>query len=203
MNKTWCLATHNPGKVREFRSLLEPHGYQVQSLDDLGLMSEHAETGITFAENARLKALRYSTETGLPVLGDDSGLEVMALGGRPGIHSARYAGPNATDAQKIGKLLDELSVDGGARDARFICALALASMGRLLVEVQGQCSGVILPQARGSGGFGYDPVFYFPGLGKTFAELDESEKNSYSHRGEAVRALLASMGSAWPTGIPR
>lgn len=191
MTQTWCLATRNPGKLREFRSLLEPHGYRVLGLDDLGLTKYFDEAGSSFSENARLKALCFSAETDLPVLGDDSGLEVFALGGRPGVHSARYAGPRATDSERIKKLLDELEAAGPERDARFVCALALARQGALLAEAEGQCAGVILTQPRGSGGFGYDPVFYFPGLGKTFAELDEAEKNLHSHRGHAVRALLA------------
>jgi len=191
MPHTWCLATRNPGKLREFRALLEPHGYHVIGLEEAGLTKEHEETGSTFLENALLKALAFSAETELPVLGDDSGLEVLALGGRPGVHSARYAGPHATDAERIRKLLAELEPSGAIRDASFVCALALAQHGSLLAEAQGQCSGVILAEPCGSGGFGYDPVFYFPALGKTFAELDEAEKNLHSHRGEAVRALLA------------
>jgi XTP/dITP diphosphohydrolase len=188
---TWCLATRNPGKLREFRTLLEPHGYCVIGLEEAGLTKEHEETGSTFAENARLKALAFSSETDLPVLGDDSGLEVFALGGRPGVHSARYAGPHATDPERIRKLLSELEPSDGGRDARFVCALALARRGSLLAEAEGLCAGVILTEPRGSGGFGYDPVFYFPALGRTFAELDEAEKNLHSHRGQAVRALLA------------
>ena len=191
MPQTWCLATRNPGKLREFRSLLEPHGYHVFGLEDVGLTKEHEETGDTFLENARLKAIGYSAETDLPVLGDDSGLEVFALGGRPGVHSARYAGPHATDSERIRKLLGELEGSGAGRDARFVCALALARHGSLVAESEGQCAGVILAEPRGSHGFGYDPVFYFPALGKTFAELDEAEKNLHSHRGHAVRALLA------------
>ena len=193
MSHTWCLATRNPGKLREFRSLLEPHGYRVIGLEEAGLTKEYEETGSTFSENARLKALAFSAETDLPVLGDDSGLEVVALGGRPGVHSARYAGPHATDAERIRKLLSELGTSGSSRAARFVCALALARRGSLLAEAQGQCAGVILTEPRGGGGFGYDPVFYFPALGKTFAELDEPEKNLHSHRGHAVRALLAGL----------
>jgi len=193
MSETWCLATRNPGKLREFRGLLEPFGYLILGLDDLGISAEHEETGNSFGENARLKALSYSAETELPVLGDDSGLEVLALGGRPGIHSARYAGSGATDAQRISKLLEELGAARGKRDARFVCRLALAQKGGLLLESEGTCEGVILDAPRGGGGFGYDPVFYFPELKKTFAELEEREKNVYSHRGRAVRSLLSSI----------
>ena len=191
MPNLWCLATRNSGKLREFRSLLEPHGYRVLSLDDVGLTNEHEETGSTFSENARLKALCFSAETDLPVLGDDSGLEVFALGARPGIHSARYAGPGATDSERIRKVLGELESAGAGREARFVCALALAQRGTLLAEAEGECAGVILTEPRGSGGFGYDPIFYFPALGKTFAELAGAEKNLHSHRGNAVRALLS------------
>jgi XTP/dITP diphosphohydrolase len=185
------IATRNGGKLREFRDLLSPLGSEILSLTDLSIALEPEESGATFAENARLKAITYSHCTQLPVLADDSGLEVAALGGRPGIHSARYAGPGASDAERVFKLLQELGTSGEGREARFVCALALAREGALLLETAGECSGVIAAEPRGTNGFGYDPVFLFPELGKTYAELSEAEKNRYSHRSRAVSAFMA------------
>lgn len=185
------LATRNHGKLREFRSLLQPAGWEMVGLSDLSIMKNVPETGSSFAENARLKALAYAEETDLPVLADDSGLEVFALGGRPGITSARYAGPGASDQDRIGRLLSELDRLRADRAARFVCALALARRGVVIMEAEGECRGEIAREPRGTQGFGYDPVFWFPELGKTFAELDEAEKNQHSHRARAVRALLA------------
>jgi XTP/dITP diphosphohydrolase len=184
------VATRNPGKVKEFRSLLATTGWEVLGLADAAIAIEAEETGTTFAENARQKALAYSHETELPVLADDSGLEVSALGGRPGIHSARYAGDGADDSRRIAKLLSELAQAAGGRSARFVCALALARRGRLILEAEGECRGVIADAPRGTHGFGYDPVFLFPELGKTYAELSEEEKNRVSHRARAVASLL-------------
>ncbi len=184
------IATRNAGKLREFRSLLAATGWQVLGLQDIVINTDIEETGTSFAENARQKAIAYSGETDYPVLADDSGLEVFALGGRPGVISARYAGENASDAERIAKLLAELEQTCGERDARFACTLALAQGGHLLLEVEGECRGVITREPRGDHGFGYDPVFFFPKLGKTYAELSEEEKNAHSHRGHAVRRLL-------------
>lgn len=188
---TVAVATRNDGKLREFLALLGPAGWAVRSLRDLGIESEHEESGCSFEENARLKALAYSREIGLPVLADDSGLEVSALGGRPGIYSARYAGPGASDADRIRRLLQELDRYPNERDARFVCALALAQDGIILEEVRGECKGRIGYEPRGTHGFGYDPIFLFSELGKTYAELNETEKNRNSHRAHAVRLLLA------------
>jgi XTP/dITP diphosphohydrolase len=187
---TLVIATRNTGKLREFRSLLSSTGWRILGLSDISCEKEHEETGASFAENARLKALAYSADTDLPVLADDSGLEVAALGGLPGIHSARYAGPEASDSDRIRKLLSELDASGGSRDARFVCTLAIAQAGRLLFEAYGECQGLIAHKPRGSNGFGYDPVFFFPELQRTYAELSESEKNRYSHRARAIRSLL-------------
>lgn len=184
------VATRNKGKLREFETLLTATGWTVLGLADAGISVDPEESGSTFSENARQKALAYSCETALPVLADDSGLEVFALGGRPGIHSARYAGDGAGDAERIQKLLAELAHAAGRRDARFVCALALARRGRLILEVQGECRGVITDAPRGNNGFGYDPVFLFPELGRTYAELSAEEKNRVSHRARAVAALL-------------
>ena len=187
---TLVIATRNIGKLREFRSLLSSTGWRILGLSDISCQKEHEESGASFAENARLKALAYSADTDLPVLADDSGLEVAALGGGPGIHSARYAGPGASDSDRIRKLLSELDANGGPRDARFVCAIAIAQSGHLLMEAYGECRGLIAHEPRGSNGFGYDPVFFFPELQRTYAELSESEKNRYSHRARAVHALL-------------
>ncbi len=184
------IATRNAGKLREFRILLGAAGWDVAGLEQAGIDRDHEETGRTFAENARLKAVSYSMDTDRAVLADDSGLEVAALGGRPGVYSARYGGPGATDAEKIGKLLAEMEGFPDKRAARFVCALALARRGRLLAEAEGDCRGWIAHSPRGSGGFGYDPVFFFPELGRTYAELSTAEKNRVSHRARAVAALL-------------
>ncbi len=187
---TIVVATRNQGKLLEFRSLLLPLKSEILCLSGLSINEEFEETGQTFAENARIKAIGYSRLIPFPVLADDSGLEVAALSGRPGVHSARYAGPGASDSDRVQKLLAELARSGGGREARFVCALALAQEGILLHESQGQCSGIIAGQPQGTGGFGYDPVFFFPSLGKTFAQLNEAEKNQHSHRAQAVAALL-------------
>jgi len=150
----------------------------------------------TFAENAAGKALHYSRHTDGLVFADDSGLVVLALGGAPGVHSARYAGAQATNSQRIEKLLREMrGKTGSERAAHFVCAIALAKRGRALAIVTDRVDGEILDAPRGSGGFGYDPVFYFPALGKTFAEIPAEEKNQRSHRGKAFRRLLAALSS--------
>jgi XTP/dITP diphosphohydrolase len=190
MKQAIVIATRNSGKLREFQDLLLPLNCEILSLKDISISDDIEESGQTFPENARLKAIGYSRLTPYSVLADDSGLEVEALGGRPGIHSARYAGPGASDADRIRKLLDELQPFGGHRNARFVCALALAKDGVLLQETQGECRGIIIDKPRGTNGFGYDPVFLFPELSKTLAELSEREKNQYSHRARAVASLL-------------
>jgi XTP/dITP diphosphohydrolase len=194
-SRTLIVATRNTGKLREFRSLLLPLNCTVLGLADLSLDMEIEESGSSFAENARLKAIGFSRSTRFPVLADDSGLEVAALGGAPGIRSARYAGEGASDADRIRKLLEEIKEARGGREARFVCALALAQNGHLLREADGACSGVIIDEPRGTNGFGYDPIFLFPELGKTFAELNEEEKNRLSHRAKAVGSLLQQLKS--------
>ena len=187
------IATLNAGKLSEFQTLLRPMNCNVLTLADFDNDTKDVkieESGNSFAENARLKALGYSRLVPFPVLADDSGLEVDALGGRPGIHSARYAGPDASDSDRVRKLLYELDNCGGERTARFVCALALARNGEMISESEGSCFGAIIREARGSNGFGYDPVFFLSELDKTFAELDETEKNQYSHRARAVAALM-------------
>lgn len=199
-----AVATRNSGKLREFRELLSPLHAEVVGLADLRIDSEYEETGDSFAENARLKARCYSIHTELPVLGDDSGLEVSALGGRPGVRSARYGGPDSSDADRIRLLLEEMEGCRGGREARFVCALALARDGVLLAEALGHCRGEIARAPRGDRGFGYDPIFYFPDLKRTYAELETQEKNRVSHRAQAVRKLLEQLSGEnhGPAGRP-
>ncbi len=190
------LATGNAGKVTEFRALL------AQYLPGAGLilrtprdwpepLPEVEETGRTFAENARLKATALAAATNLPALADDSGLCVDALAGAPGIYSARWAGLDATDADRNAKLLDALAeVPGEARTAQFVCVVALALPDGTVWTVSGDCAGVILQQGRGGNGFGYDPLFLFPDLNQTMAELTDAEKNVRSHRAQAIARLV-------------
>jgi XTP/dITP diphosphohydrolase len=193
--QTIVIATRNMGKFREFQNLLMPLRSEVLNLKDVSIDEEFEESGQTFAENAQIKATEYSRLTRFPVLADDSGLEVAALGGRPGIHSARYAGVGASDSDRIRKLLEELAQNGRRREARFVCTLALAQEGALLLESSGECRGIIIDKPCGTNGFGYDPIFLFPSLGKTLAELSESEKNLHSHRANAVASLLRQLAS--------
>lgn len=192
------LASSNTGKAEEFRALAKANDgetpVEITLLREFDSLPAFEEDAPTFAENAAGKALHYSKLADNFVFADDSGLVVPALGGAPGIHSARYAGPGASNAERIAKLLGELrSKSGGERAAYFVCAIALARAGRALAIVTDRVDGEILESPRGSGGFGYDPVFYFPALKKTFAELQPEEKNSCSHRGKAFRKLLTAI----------
>ncbi len=194
------LASSNPGKLAEYRGLVTPSAsllpVDLALLPDFEALPVFEENFATFAENAAGKALHYSRHTEGLVFADDSGLVVPSLGGAPGVHSARYAGPQATNAQKIEKLLSEMREKTGAeRAAYFVCAIALAKRGRALAIVTDRVDGEILDAPRGSSGFGYDPVFYYPALGKTFAEIPAEEKNRRSHRGKAFRRLLAALSS--------
>ncbi|MCC7463197.1 MAG: RdgB/HAM1 family non-canonical purine NTP pyrophosphatase [Gammaproteobacteria bacterium] len=192
------LATANPGKQREFQALLAPLGYQVLLQSLLGVAAPE-ETGATFEANALLKARHAARCTGLPALADDSGLEVEALGGRPGVRSARYAGEGAGDAANNARLLAELSgVPAAQRGARYRCALAWVSSADdpAALCVQAAWEGHIGEAARGSGGFGYDPLFIPSGCTCTAAELASEEKNRLSHRGQALRALVQRLGAA-------
>jgi XTP/dITP diphosphohydrolase len=192
------LASSNQGKLSEYRALArtETPSSQVDlelipGFDSLPSFEENAST---FAENAVGKALHYSQLSEGLVFADDSGLVVPVLGGRPGVHSARYAGPNAASAERIAKLLGELQgKTGSQRAAHFVCAIALAEKGRAIAIVTDRVNGELLESRRGSNGFGYDPVFYYPALKKTFAELTADEKNQLSHRGKAFRKLLAAL----------
>jgi XTP/dITP diphosphohydrolase len=183
------LATTNRGKVQEIRELLADSGNTILGLDEVDAIPEMEETGATFGENALIKARYYHSLTGLVTIADDSGLEVEALAGMPGIRSARYAGTGASDQDRIEKLLNELKGQADKdRRARFVCAAAIVWKHgqRLFVE---QVCGTILAAPRGFNGFGYDPVFYFPLLNKTFAELSRDEKGRISHRGKAFARL--------------
>ncbi len=188
--KTAVLATNNPGKVREVRAILAGLPLCLKTPAELGIRAAVRETGETFEENAVLKALTYAALAGKPAVADDSGLEVPALGGAPGVHSARYAGEGATDRERFEKLLSELK-RVGARDRRavFRCVAALATPDGRVWTRSGELWGEIAPEPRGEGGFGYDPVFFLPELGRTLAELSPEEKNQISHRGKAFRAL--------------
>jgi XTP/dITP diphosphohydrolase len=185
------LASSNPGKLREYRELAGESGIELAGLANLAEIEEFEETAPTFAENAAGKAQYYSRFIGACVLADDSGLLVPALGGAPGVLSARYAGVNATDEDRINKLLREMkNKKGDERRAKFVCVTALAKQGRLLAVTSDFAQGVLTEAPRGANGFGYDPIFLFPELGRTYAELPNREKNLYSHRGKAFRSML-------------
>ena len=183
------IATRNEGKVRELTELLAGVPLRLHSLSDYPTAPEVEETGITFVENARLKAVRYGDHAGLLTLADDSGLEVAALGGAPGVRSARYAGESASDAERAALLLRELSRVGSPdRGARFVCSVALYDpLGRVTRVFEGDCAGRISAAAQGAGGFGYDPVFIPDGYEQTFAELPAIVKQQISHRARALR----------------
>jgi len=178
------IATGNMGKLREYRELLANTGFAFVAFD-----SEVDEVGETYAENARLKAETACSRSGLPALGDDSGVEVEVLGGFPGLRSARL-GP--TQEARTAELMRRLEGKPQPWLARFICVIALAAPGRPTELFEGECRGEIVPEWRGQAGFGYDPVFLVPGTGKTFGEMTPEEKRLYSHRARAVRALLES-----------
>lgn len=181
------IATHNRGKKAEYAAILGDLPLELVSLTDLNIDVEIEETGKTFEENALLKARGYAALTGLPTLADDSGLEVDALDGAPGIHSARYAGPEASDEDLYTLLLHNLrGVPPSERSARFCCVIALVWPEGREETVEGVCEGRILQEPRGERGFGYDPVFYVPEKGKTMSQLPMEVKNRISHRGRAA-----------------
>jgi XTP/dITP diphosphohydrolase len=196
------LATTNPGKIAELRLIMGEQLFEVVGLAG-SASTEEIETGTTFSENALLKARYYHRVSKLPTVADDSGLEVEALGGAPGLYSARYAGPGAGDAGRIAKLLDEMKgLTDDRRRARFTCAAAIVWDGGEQVFLD-QVRGVILDSARGENGFGYDPVFFYEPLEKTFAELTASEKAEVSHRGRAFRSLAAWLSASGVLDTPR
>ena len=194
--EAWIVATGNAGKLAEMRALLGDLPLALRSLADLPRIELPPE-GDDYAANAVAKARAVALATGVPALGDDSGLEVDALGGRPGVHSARYGGPGRDDAARVALLLHELaSVPEAQRSARFVCVVALVTPDGDSRMARGSCEGRILAAPRGAGGFGYDPVFAPEGRDVSLAELPADEKNRLSHRGRAVVALLAKLRAA-------
>jgi XTP/dITP diphosphohydrolase len=199
------IATSNPGKLRDFAGAAAVHGIEIAGVPNFSALSTVVEDGITFEQNARKKAEGYSLYVpGEIVVADDSGLEVDALNGEPGVHSARYAAPelhgkqpheadvNTDDEANNARVLRELKhVPPPRRTGRFVCVLAAAREGTILATFRGVAEGIILDTPRGTNGFGYDPLFYFPAIHKTFAELSAEEKSRYSHRGAAFREFLA------------
>lgn len=182
------VASTNPGKLREIRGILAGAPVEIVTLEEFPSVEEPPETGATFAENARLKALHYNAACGLPTVAEDSGLEIEALGGIPGVQSARWEGSNySVKFRRIYQLLRERGAQTSG--ARFVCALALAVNEQIEYEVEGTVEGEIAPEPRGSNGFGYDPIFFYPPLGQTLGELDDERKSTLSHRGSAFRAF--------------
>ena len=188
MNKL-LLATNNKGKLRELFSILADLPIELVTPADIHLDLDVKEDGVTYAENAAKKALAFARGSGLAALADDSGLEVDALGGAPGLHSARYSSkPNASDADRRAYLLQNLGGKPRPWTARFLATVAVAGPGGIVQFAEGTCPGEIIPEERGTGGFGYDPIFFMPELGMTMAELPEEIKNRLSHRARAVQA---------------
>lgn len=184
------IATNNEGKKRDFEVLFKPMGIKVLSLNDISTPIEVEETGTTFEENAILKAETVANILGKVVIADDSGLEIDALNGEPGVYSARYAGPACEDEANIDKVLKELNgIPLKERTARFRCVLAMAGPTIRTVTFSGSCEGLVLDERRGTNGFGYDPVFYVPEQEKTMAQLNPEEKSAISHRGAALVKL--------------
>jgi XTP/dITP diphosphohydrolase len=184
------VATTNRGKVREIRRLLDGIPLELVTLDAWPNVAAPQETGGTFEENARAKALFYAAATGELTVSEDSGLEIAALGGAPGVESARYGGEHSTYPAKFELIYDALRAKGAMdSQARFVCALALAENGRVLFETRGTVEGRIAPEPKGAGGFGYDPIFFYPPYGRTLGDATDEEKSTVSHRGNAFRAL--------------
>lgn len=192
--KKLLLATHNQGKVLEFKALMKDHNVEVLSLFDINYELEIEETGVTFEENALIKARTIAKQYSMMTIADDSGLVIDALDGRPGVYSAIYAGEPRDDEANIDKVLAEMKdVPESERSARFICVLAMVDEAGNEHVVCGQCEGVILTERRGTNGFGYDPIFYNPSVRKTMAEMSKAEKNAVSHRRKAIDALKEKM----------
>ena len=190
MGSQVLAATQNAHKLAELRAILAPLGVRVLTPADIGGIPDVPEEGATFAANAIAKARTIAAATGLPACADDSGLEVAALGGEPGVYSARYAGPGATDAQRIAKLLARLAPSAD-RSARFVCVIAVATPAELVGTATGEVRGHLLAAPRGARGFGYDPVFVPDGETRSFAEMAPAEKDALSHRGRALHAAVA------------
>jgi XTP/dITP diphosphohydrolase len=193
------VATTNTGKLREIRSLLAGIPVELVTLRGLPPIVEPEETGLTFEENARLKALYYSAHSGITTVAEDSGLVIDGLEGEPGVRSARFLRPDASYPERFAEIFRRLADPPGKdRAARFVCALAVADAGRIVYEARGTVEGEIAHEPSGSGGFGYDPIFYYPPYGSTLADVAEDAKLAVAHRGQAFRTL-ASWLSALPT----
>ena len=192
------VATTNTGKLREIRSLLAGVPIELVTLRDLPVLEEPEETGLTFEDNARLKALYYSGHTGMTTVAEDSGLVIDGLDGEPGVRSARFLRPDATYPERFAEIDRRLSGPPEKnRTARFVCALAVADRGHIIFEARGTVEGEIAREPRGSAGFGYDPIFYYPPYGSTLAEVAEDAKLAVAHRGQAFRAL-----TSWLASLP-
>lgn len=185
------LGTTNRDKVREMTGLLDGLAVELRSLADYPDVVPVDETGTTYLENATLKAVAYARATGLPTVGEDSGFEVDALAGEPGLRSARFPRPDATYPERFADIYRRIGSSGAGGTARFVCALALASPDRVLFETRQTVEGLVAPEPRGTQGFGYDPILLVPSLGRTLAEMAEAEKSAISHRGKAIRVLRA------------
>jgi XTP/dITP diphosphohydrolase len=198
------LATSNPGKLREYREMVAGAPVEFELMLGFASLGAFEESAPTFAENAAGKAIHYSRSADEPVLADDSGLTVAALGGEPGVRSARYAGENATDMDRVRKLLQAMEgKSGDERRAQFVCVIALAWKGRTLAVVSDTALGMLTDGPRGDCGFGYDPIFFDTEIGRTFGEISQYEKNHVSHRGKAFRRLLALLSGANPLNLPQ
>ncbi|MGE0857625.1 MAG: RdgB/HAM1 family non-canonical purine NTP pyrophosphatase [Gammaproteobacteria bacterium] len=196
----WVLATGNAGKAREIAALLAGFDMRVRAQSEFGIEGPE-ETGTTFVENAILKARHAAHASGLPAMADDSGIVVDALGGAPGVYSARYAGPSASDADNLAKLLADMrDVPEDRRGCRFVCVMVAmrSAVDPLPLIATGVWEGRLLSTARGTGGFGYDPIFWVPDEGLSSAELPPAHKNALSHRGQALRALSAGLAAHRP-----
>ena len=185
---TLIIATRNPGKTSEIRDILKNHPVDIRNLNDFGPIPEAVEDGATFEENAYKKASFAARILGFPALADDSGLSVAALNGKPGIHSARFGGPDADDDARCRLLLEKMKNETDRR-AVFECVISIALPTGQALTYEGRCEGIITEKPAGKNGFGYDPVFYYPPLGKTFAQIPPDEKNRVSHRGRALGEL--------------
>lgn len=196
------IATNNKGKLEEIRALLSEERFQIITPSDINLNLEVNEDGQTYAENAQKKAIAFTQSTGLISMADDSGLEVDALGGAPGVHSARYSSkPGATDADRRAYLLKNLQGKPQPWTARFRATIAIALPNQVIHISHGECAGLIIPEERGTGGFGYDPIFLIPEIGRTMAELSMAEKNRLSHRARAIinaKPILDQLFGYWP-----
>ncbi|MBU0969328.1 MAG: XTP/dITP diphosphatase [Proteobacteria bacterium] len=192
MKQIIVLATTNKGKTKEIREMLKDFPIQIKNLSDFGPIPEVIEDGLTFDDNAYKKASFTAKVLGYPAMADDSGLCVQALDGAPGVYSARYAGENATDADNVQKLLDALKNEEN-RKAAFQCVISIAVPTGAALTYEGRCEGILTREPAGDNGFGYDPLFFFPGLNKTFAQLSIAEKSEVSHRGRALKEVSDEM----------